>query len=104
MRPRNSPLTWVFAGCWSGLRLIMRSDQGAPIETKAVQVIRLPDHAWGRTVRARRRVAVRGRPGDVAGGPDADGRAPVRARRDVRGAGRRERGRSSDQFIPGRTD
>lgn len=37
--PRTRPLTWVFAGRWGGPRLIMCSDQGAPIETK---VGRLP--------------------------------------------------------------
>ncbi|WP_411084648.1 serine hydrolase [Streptomyces sp. cmx-18-6] len=44
--PRNTPrtrsLTWAFAGQWGGLRLIMCSDQGAPIKTKAVRVISTP--------------------------------------------------------------
>ena len=37
----------MFAGRWSGLCLIMCSDEGAPIETKAVKVSLLPDAGPG---------------------------------------------------------
>lgn len=57
-------------------------------------LIRLPDRARGRTVRAGGRVAVCGRSGEGAGGPDTGGRAPARARRHVRRAEPRERGRA----------
>jgi hypothetical protein len=66
------------------------------------RLLRLPDRAWGHAVRADRRVAVRGRPGDHAGRPDTDGRAPARARRHVRRAEQRERQRAAAAAGAGR--
>lgn len=65
-------------------------------------LFRLPDRARGRTVRARGRVTVRGRSGDLASGPRAGGRAPMRARRDVPGVAPRERGRAPASAGAGR--
>ena len=46
--PRTCLLTWAFAGREHGPRLIMCSDQGAPIKTKAVKVSLLPDTGPGK--------------------------------------------------------